>query len=65
MNKKLIFLDIDGTLTNSEKIITPKTKAALLKAQSMGIRLAIASGRADQGLYQWADDLDMRNHLVS
>ena len=59
---KVILLDIDGTLTNSEKIITPKTKAALLKAQSMGIRLAIASGRADQGLYQWADDLDMRNH---
>ncbi|MBE6129440.1 MAG: HAD family phosphatase [Erysipelotrichaceae bacterium] len=59
---KVILLDIDGTLTNSEKVITPKTKAALLKAQSMGIRLAIASGRADQGLYQWADDLDMRNH---
>ena len=36
---KAILLDIDGTLTNSEKIITPKTKEALLKAQDAGIRL--------------------------
>lgn len=59
---KVILLDIDGTLTNSDKIITPKTKAALLAAQDMGIRLAIASGRADQGLYRWAEELDMTAH---
>lgn len=59
---RVILLDIDGTLTNSKKIITEKTKNALLKAQDMGIRLAIASGRADQGLYQWADVLKMREH---
>ena len=59
---RAILLDIDGTLANSKKIITPKTKEALLKAQDKGIRLVIASGRADQGLYQWADVLDMQNH---
>ncbi|MBR3348752.1 MAG: HAD family phosphatase [Solobacterium sp.] len=59
---RVILLDIDGTLANSKKIITPKTKEALLKAQEKGIRLAIASGRADQGLYQWADVLDMQKH---
>ena len=59
---RLILLDIDGTLTNSRKIITPKTRDALLKAQDMGVRLAIASGRADQGLYRFADMLDMREH---
>lgn len=59
---KVILLDIDGTLTNSDKIITARTKQALLAAQDMGIRLAIASGRADQGLYRWAEELDMTAH---
>lgn len=59
---RAILLDIDGTLTNSDKIITKKTKEALLRAQDAGIRLVIASGRADQGLYQWADELEMQAH---
>lgn len=59
---RAILLDIDGTLTNSQKVITPKTAEALKKAQAMGVRLVIASGRADQGLYQYADVLDMCSH---
>ena len=31
---KIIIMDVDGTLTNSQKIVTPKTKAALMKAQN-------------------------------
>ena len=34
---KIIIMDVDGTLTNSQKIVTPKTKAALMKAQELGI----------------------------
>lgn len=30
---KVIILDVDGTLTNSKKIVTKKTKNALIKAQ--------------------------------
>ena len=26
---KLLALDLDGTLTNSEKVVTPRTRAAL------------------------------------
>lgn len=33
MSIKVIMMDVDGTLTNSQKVITPKTKEALLKAQ--------------------------------
>ena len=33
MDKKIIFLDLDGTLTNDEKKITPKTKEALMDIQ--------------------------------
>ena len=59
---RAILLDIDGTLTNSEKIITPKTIEALMKAQDKGIRLVIASGRLEKGLYQWAVPLGMDYH---
>lgn len=59
---KSILLDIDGTLTNDDKIITPKTVAALKAAQDKGVVLVLASGRADQGLHSFADALDMKNH---
>ena len=29
---RVIIMDVDGTLTNSQKVVTPKTKEALLKA---------------------------------
>jgi Cof subfamily protein (haloacid dehalogenase superfamily) len=60
---KAILLDIDGTLTNSQKEITPDTKLALMKAQEKGIRLVIASGRPSRGIFKYGDQLDMRlNH---
>ena len=59
---RLILLDIDGTLTNSQKQISPKTKQALLTAQASGITLALCSGRPEQGLYRWAEELDMTSH---
>lgn len=54
---KIIFLDIDGTLTNSEKLITPKTRSALLKAADLGVILAIASGRPEKGIEYAAKEL--------
>ena len=36
MSYKIIFLDIDGTLTNAEKKVTPATKKALFEAQEKG-----------------------------
>ena len=59
---KAIILDIDGTLTNSEKIITPETKKALLAAQKMGIRLALASARSDNGLKRFGRWLDFERN---
>lgn len=59
---RAILLDIDGTLANDRKEITPKTREALLKAQENGIRLALASGRPDQGLVKYAKILEMEKH---
>jgi len=59
---KAILLDIDGTLTNSRKEITPKTKEALLKAQAAGIRLAVVSARTENGLARFGRWLDFENN---
>ncbi len=57
MDYKLIALDIDGTLTNSKKEITPRTRYALLEAQNQGKKIVLASGRHPIGLYPIAKDL--------
>ena len=44
MQFKVLVLDIDGTLLNPKKEITPKTKNAIMKAQEKGITVVIASG---------------------
>ena len=44
MDYKLIALDIDGTLTNSQKEITPRTRYALMEAQKQGKKIILASG---------------------
>lgn len=62
MTKSLIIMDIDGTLTNSEKKITPKTKEALLAAQEQGARLILASGRPVSGMQDFAKELAMDKH---
>ncbi len=65
---KVIIMDVDGTLTNSKKVITQDTKDALIKAQKTGAILILASGRPTSGLMDYARELEMdKNHglLVS
>lgn len=56
---KIIFLDIDGTLVNSKKEITPKTKEAILNIQKKGVKVAIASGRPSKGVIPFAEELQL------
>lgn len=57
MSYKIIALDIDGTLTNSKKIITEPTKEALLDIQEQGYKVVLASGRPTPGMAKLADEL--------
>lgn len=59
-NYKLIALDLDGTLNNTKKVITDKTKAALIKAQQLGAKVVLASGRPTAGLFREAEILNMK-----
>ncbi|MDR1605508.1 MAG: Cof-type HAD-IIB family hydrolase [Streptococcaceae bacterium] len=59
---KEIVLDIDGTLLNSDKVITPKTKSALIEAQESGIKVILASGRSTNGMLKFAKELQMAQY---
>ena len=59
---KAIFLDLDGTLNNDQKIITDKTKAALMEMQEQGVCLVLASARPSPGLYKERDILRLQDH---
>lgn len=60
MDIKAIFLDLDGTLNNDAKVITPRTAAALRAAQELGVRLVLASARPSPGLFKERDVLKLR-----
>ena len=57
MDYRLIALDIDGTLTNSKKELTPHTRYALIEAQNKGKKVILASRRHPVGIKQLAHDL--------
>jgi Cof subfamily protein (haloacid dehalogenase superfamily) len=59
MKYQLLVLDVDGTLLNSRKEITPSTMATLLKVQQMGVQIVLASGRATHGLRPIAERLEL------
>ena len=62
MNYKLLVLDLDGTLTNSKKEITPFTRETLLQAQEKGLHLVLASGRHTYGIVPLAEELNIKQY---
>lgn len=56
---KVLALDIDGTLLNSKKEITPKVKEAIEELRDKDIPVLIASGRPAMGIRHVAKELSM------
>lgn len=61
-NKKILVLDIDGTLVNSKKEITPATLEYLLRIQEEGHIVALASGRPYPGMKAYANQLKLHEY---
>lgn len=59
LSYRIISLDLDGTLTNSQKVITPRTFEALMRAQREGVRIVLASGRPTYGISSLAQQLQL------
>ncbi|NLK67668.1 MAG: HAD family phosphatase [Clostridiaceae bacterium] len=59
MQYKLLSVDIDGTLINNKKEVTPKTKERIHKAIEKGVVFTISSGRPVQGVQLITDQLEL------
>lgn len=59
---KAIALDLDGTLTNHNKEVTPITKQTLIKAQKDGAHIILASGRPTFGIAPIAECLNIEKY---
>lgn len=58
----IIALDLDGTLTNDRKEITPRTRELLITLQHKGARVCLASGRPPYGMRPLAEQLCMADY---
>ena len=56
---KVLALDLDGTLTNDQKLVTPRTRAALDAAIKKGVTIVLASGRPTAGIQPLAEELGL------
>lgn len=61
MGIKLITIDIDDTLVNSEKQITPRVKQALQTATNQGVKVVLATGRPLSGVQDYLTQLHLAN----
>lgn len=59
MSYKILALDLDGTLTDDHKKLTPFTKECLYRAMDRGVKIVLASGRPDLGITALAEELKM------
>lgn len=59
---RAIALDLDGTLTNHEKKVTPITRETLIRAQQNGAHVILASGRPTYGIAPIAEVLEIEKY---
>ncbi len=62
MQEKVLVLDIDGTLTNSQKEISPATKEGILTVLKRGHKVILASGRPTPGMRRYEKELELEKY---
>lgn len=62
---KLIALDMDGTLLNSNHMVDNRTKEAIQKAMDQGVHVVLSTGRSIQTCYSYAEELGLTSYLVT
>lgn len=56
---KLIAIDIDGTLINDQRAVTPKTAKAIQQASAAGIQVVLCTGRPMTGVKPFLEQLGL------
>lgn len=62
MEEKMLVLDIDGTLTNSQKEISPATKRGIQMVLEHGHKVVLASGRPTPGMRRYEEELELEKY---
>lgn len=62
MKKKMLVMDLDGTLLDSDKRITVGTKAAIRRLQQAGHIVTLASGRPLPGMKSTVAELELEQY---
>lgn len=65
MKYKLVAIDMDGTLLNSENEISERTRLAIENARKQGTHIVIATGRILKSALHYAESLGLRNPLIA
>lgn len=56
---KLVALDMDGTVLNSQKQVGPRTRQVLKRLSDKGVYIVVATGRPPQGIFNYVKDLSL------
>ncbi|ASS74436.1 hypothetical protein CIG75_05160 [Tumebacillus algifaecis] len=64
-SRKLIALDLDGTLLTKQKVISPRTKRVLEEAKGMGHHVVIATGRPPRASLAYYHELELSTPMVN
>lgn len=62
MNIRILALDLDGTLYNTEKIVTDANKKALAAVREKGVKVVITTGRPLKAIGNLLEELDLLDH---
>jgi 5-amino-6-(5-phospho-D-ribitylamino)uracil phosphatase len=62
---KLLVIDIDGTLLDPHRQITPRTRVAIRAAQAADVMVTLATGRAYSNSFQIADQLGIAIPVIT
>ena len=65
MNYQLFAADMDGTVLNSQKIITSRTRAAILAALDAGYEVLFATGRSYSEVKPYLKDFPQMHYLLT
>lgn len=65
LNIKIVFFDIDGTLTNSNQEISNKTIETLNKAYKKGIEIVLCSGRTNSYVCNYLKQINGARYAIS
>ncbi len=65
MNYKLICIDMDGTLLNTQKEVSHRNRRALINASERGVKVVISSGRAYNFAVPFVDYTDKEVPIIT